>query len=97
MLIGVYCKNDPLQMLPERRISAIVGEGWRQGVDVFFFDASSIDMEQESIKGKFQVGDFWMEKKVPLPDVILNEAPDPVESRPESENWLRREFLLRHF
>ncbi|MCG7384940.1 YheC/YheD family protein [Paenibacillus sp. ACRRY] len=97
MLIGVYRKNDPLHTLPERRISELVAEGWRQGVDVFFFDASSIDMEQESIKGKFQIGDSWMEKRVPLPDVILNEAPDPVERRPESENWLRRRVPFTTF
>ncbi|NUU80156.1 YheC/YheD family protein [Paenibacillus xylanilyticus] len=97
MLIGVYRKNDPLQTLPERRISELVAEGWRQGVDVFFFDASCIDMEQGSIKGKFQVGDSWMEKRISLPDVILNEAPDPVKSRPESEKWLRRRVPFTTF
>ena len=38
-----------------------------------------------------------MEKRVPLPDVILNEAPDPVESRSESENWLCRRVPFTTF
>ncbi|WP_340400073.1 YheC/YheD family protein [Paenibacillus sp. FSL H8-0079] len=90
MFIGVYRKNDPLNTLPEERINQLISEGMKKGAEVFFFDASSIDMERELINATFQLGNSWVQKKMPLPDVVLNEAPEPVKVRPECENWLRR-------
>lgn len=34
---------------------------------------------------------------MPLPDVVLNEAPEPVNNRPECENWLRRRVPFTTF
>jgi glutathione synthase/RimK-type ligase-like ATP-grasp enzyme len=97
LFIGVYRKNDPLNTLPEERISQLISEGMKKGASVFFFDASRIDMEQELIHGTFLEGNSWILRNVPLPDVVLNEAPDPVKSRPECENWLRRRVPFTTF
>lgn len=93
----MYRKNDPLNTLPEERISELISEGMKEGANVFFFDASSIDMEQELIHGIFQEGNGWVQRNVPLPDVVLNEAPEPVNNRPECENWLRRRVPFTTF
>ncbi|MFE6079433.1 YheC/YheD family protein [Paenibacillus sp. NPDC057886] len=97
MFIGVYRKNDPLNTLPEERISELISEGIKQGANVFFFDASSIDMEQELLHGTFHEGNAWVQRNVSLPDVVLNEAPEPVNNRPECENWLRRRVPFTTF
>lgn len=75
----------------------MISEGMKKGANVFFFDASSIDMEQELLHGTFREGNAWVQRKVPLPDVVLNEAPEPVNNRPECENWLRRRVPFTTF
>ncbi|OPG99010.1 hypothetical protein B2I21_07605 [Chryseobacterium mucoviscidosis] len=97
MFIGVYRNNDPLNSLPEERISELISEGMKKGAHVFLFDASHIDMEQEVIHGTFREGNSWVQRNVPLPDVVLNEAPEPGQNRPECEDWLRRRVPFTTF
>lgn len=86
-----------MNSLPEERISELISEGMKKGTLVFFFDASDIDVEQEVIHGTFREGNSWVQRNVPLPDVVLNEAPEPGKNRPDCEDWLRRRFPLQHF
>lgn len=97
MFIGVYRNNDPLNSLPEERISELISEGMKKGGHVFLFDASHIDVEQEVIHGTFREGNSWVQRNVPLPDVVLNEAPEPGQNRPECEDWLRRRVPFTTF
>ncbi|MHA7584617.1 hypothetical protein ACX12E_30155 [Paenibacillus vandeheii] len=97
MFIGVYRNNDPLNSLPEERISELISEGMKKGAHVFLFDASHIDVEQEVIHGTFREGNSWVQRNVPLPDGVLNEAPEPGQNRPECEDWLRRRVPFTTF
>lgn len=86
-----------MNSLPEERISELISEGMKKGAHVFLFDASHIDMEQEVIHGTFREGNSWVQRNVPLPDVVLNEAPEPGQNRPECEDWLRRRVPFTTF
>ncbi|MDK8194789.1 YheC/YheD family protein [Paenibacillus sp. UMB7766-LJ446] len=86
-----------MNSLPEERISELISEGMKKGAHVFLFDASHIDVEQEVIHGTFREGNSWVQRNVPLPDVVLNEAPEPGQNRPECEDWLRRRVPFTTF
>ncbi|WP_179283137.1 YheC/YheD family protein [Paenibacillus taichungensis] len=86
-----------MNSLPEERISELISEGMKKGAHVFLFDASHIDVEQEVIHAIFREGNSWVQRNVPLPDVVLNEAPEPGQNRPECEDWLRRRVPFTTF
>lgn len=86
-----------MNSLPEERISELISEGMKKGAHVFLFDASHIDVEQEVIHATFREGNSWVQRNVPLPDVVLNEAPEPGQNRPECEDWLRRRVPFTTF
>lgn len=75
MLIGVYISQvNPLEVMPEERSYAITAEAKMQGCEVIFFEKSGVNYQNRTITGMIRKSGTWMEKTMPLPDVLIDEA-----------------------
>jgi len=89
--IGVYRIADPLRTLPEPRIRALLQEADNQEIELFFFDASSIDPESRTIRATYLKDGQRLVRTVPYPDIVCNEWPEPSRLRPPVEAVLRQQ------
>lgn len=92
--IGVYNARDPLRVFPKARIQALVEEAEKRGIRLFFFHAAVIDPESRTITASFLENGNTVLRIVPYPDIVCNESPGLVGSRPDAELTLRKEVMF---
>ncbi len=98
--IGVYHSAHPLHILPPARIRALVSAAHQHGVRLLFFDESSFDPEQRTVKAKIPNPDStadWLTETHPLPTIVINEmAKLPAERSPLEQQLNRLVTFTSH-
>jgi hypothetical protein len=69
-LIGMMHHRADPQKVSRAYAYSIVAKG--EGVEFFYFTPGKVDIESQTIFGKYYESGVWIDKKYPFPDVIYN-------------------------
>ncbi|GAK13955.1 YheC/YheD family protein [Geomicrobium sp. JCM 19039] len=88
LLVGVYLpNNNPLKVMPENRIKALVAEAKKTNTKLIFFSDEDVLLEHKQVHASVWNMDSEQKETTPFPDVIDNIGMR--ESQSEIENVLR--------